>query len=215
MSELTRSLPERSASPASPKPELGLHYGSNIGRYADLSMGEARTDNGTPSAVQKLIGMLSSVRNVADDGILVSAELDVSPVQKRLCAQLIASLDQSKSKEDCADEGEFRESFDDDDDDKLAKRRARVGADKGEFRKSFDDDDDDELAKRRARVVALRKRVGAQRAERQREAMLCRWREEALLEAEEELLSAVRIGRGAAPLLGTYGPAVVVHGLRA
>ena len=107
-----------SAAPESRYSELGLHDGSNIGRYADLSEGEARTGNGTPSAVQKLIGMLSSVRNAADDGILMSAELDVSPVQKRLCAQLLASLDGSKStKEDCADKGEFRKSLDDDDDD--------------------------------------------------------------------------------------------------
>ena len=100
-----------SAAPESRYSELGLHDGSNIGRYADLSEGEARTGNGTPSAVQKLIGMLSSVRNVADDGILISAELDVSPVQKRLCAQLLASLEGSKStKEDCADKGECERS---------------------------------------------------------------------------------------------------------
>ena len=54
-----------SAAPESHDSESGLHDGSKPGRYAGLSEGEAQTVQGALSAMQRLIGMLSSVKERA------------------------------------------------------------------------------------------------------------------------------------------------------
>ena len=93
MSEPKRPLQGRSAVPESDTTEFALHHGSNAGRLIDdLGMGD-NTAEATPAAMQRLIGMLSSVRGEADGDVI-----DVTPIQRNLFARLMATLEERRGK---------------------------------------------------------------------------------------------------------------------
>ena len=65
MGEPKRPVQGRSAVPEFNPTEFALHHGSNAGRLIDdLGTGDNTVEE-TPAAVQRLIGMLSSVRGEA------------------------------------------------------------------------------------------------------------------------------------------------------
>ena len=83
-----------SAAPERDTSESGLHDGSKPGRYADLSEGETQTVQGTPSAMQRLIGMLSSVKDSASGEEKANGIRAPSPSAQRLIKQLLVTLDE-------------------------------------------------------------------------------------------------------------------------
>ena len=82
------------AAPESQDSESGLHDGSNPGRSTDLSKGRAQTEQETPSAMQRLIGMLSSVKDRASGEDKARVIRSPSPVAHRLIKQLLVTLDE-------------------------------------------------------------------------------------------------------------------------
>ena len=90
MSEPVRPRDGRPASPVSHDRESGLHDGSKPGRDTDLSKGGAQTEQETPSAMQRLIGMLSSVKDRASGEDKASVIRSPSLIAQRLIKQTSA-----------------------------------------------------------------------------------------------------------------------------
>ncbi len=77
MGEPKRPVQGRSAVPEFNSTEFALHHGSNAGRQiSDLATGN-NTAEATPEAIQRLMGMLSSIRGDTDGDATV-----VTPVQR-------------------------------------------------------------------------------------------------------------------------------------
>ena len=86
MSEPKRPGQGRSAVPEFTQTDFAVHDGSNAGRQiSDLGTGN-NTAEATPEAIQRLMGMLSSIRGDADGGAAV-----VTPVQRNLFTRLMAA----------------------------------------------------------------------------------------------------------------------------
>ena len=101
-----------SAAPESHDSESGLHDGSNPGRGTDLSKGEAQTEQETPSAMQRLIGMLSSVKDRASGEDKARVIRSPSPVAQRLIKQLLVTLDEDAAlSEDEGVCGKFSDTY--------------------------------------------------------------------------------------------------------
>ena len=93
MGEPKRPGQGRSAVPEFNQTEFALHHGSNAGRLIDdLGTGD-NTAEETPAAMQRLIGMLSSVRGEAGGDAT-----DVTPIQRNLFARLMATLEEHRDK---------------------------------------------------------------------------------------------------------------------
>ena len=151
MGEPKRPVQGRSAVPEFNNNEFALHHGSIAGRLInDLGTGN-NTAEATPEAIQRLMGMLSSIRGDADGDAAV-----VTPVQRNLFTRLMATLDDQRD----------QHAVD------LPRGGSMPAVGKSDDGIAADDPADDARVQNAAlqqRVVALRERAIAMRNERMRE----------------------------------------------